>query len=72
MTQYISAREALARDLESAQAALKGAEEAYAAAERKLHEAQNISMRAYDGRAANSRNVDRITKAIAILDGEDE
>lgn len=72
MNAYISARAALERDLESAKAALTGAEEVYADAERKLHDAQRAAQRAYDGRARNSQNVDRIKRAIAALDGADE
>ncbi|UAJ78345.1 hypothetical protein IT072_13870 [Leifsonia sp. ZF2019] len=72
MTAYISAREALSRELESAKAALSGAQEVYDDAEYQLRVAQGASSRAYDARARNSRNVDRLEKAIAILDGRDE
>lgn len=68
---YISARDAILRDLESAEAALKVADSEYEQAERKLRLAQDTATRAYDGRAANSRNVDRLKEALAIIEGDD-
>ena len=70
MTAYVSARDALIRDIESAEAALTGANEFYTKAETKLHQAQGIASRAYDGRAANQRNVDRLKKALTIIEGD--
>ena len=71
MAEYITVRDAILRDLESAEAALKGANDSYAAAERKLRDAQRVASRAYDGRASNARNVDQLKKALAIIEGEE-
>ena len=70
MTAYVSTRDALIRDIESAEAALTGANEVYAAAERKLQHMQGTASRAYDGRATTQRNVDRLKKALAIIEGD--
>jgi peptidoglycan hydrolase CwlO-like protein len=73
MTEYISVRAALIRDIKSAEAALGGANEAYAEAETDLRRAQGRAERLYDGRAANQRNVDRLKKALSIIEaGNDE
>jgi hypothetical protein len=68
VAEYISARNAILREIESAQAALKGAQQSYNEEERKLHEAQRRTSSAYEGRARNQRNVDRLKKALAVLD----
>lgn len=62
--------EAVKRELESARHALRGAEEAYAEDEREARIAQDRSMRAYKGRAKNRANVDRLEKALKLLEGE--
>lgn len=64
--------EAVKRELESARHALRGAEEAYEEAAREARVAQDRSMRAYKGRARNVANVDRLTKALALLEGEND
>jgi len=71
MAEYISARDAVLRELESAEHALKGAEQSYAQAETALHSAQDRAERAWDGRATNARNVDRLKKALDVLEGTD-
>lgn len=71
MAEYISARDAVLRELESAEHALKGAEQSYAQAEAALHSAQDRASRAYDGRAKNARNVDLLKKALDILEAAD-
>ena len=70
MTAYVSVRDALIRDIESAEAALMGADQVYAEVERELRKVQNSASRAYDGRATNQRTVDRLKKALAIIEGE--
>ena len=70
MTEYVSVRDALIRDIESAEAALTGANDVYAAAERKLQHMQGTASRVYDERATTQRNVDRLKKAFAIIEGE--
>jgi peptidoglycan hydrolase CwlO-like protein len=72
MSEYISARDALIRDLESAEAALGGANKSYADVQRDLQRVQTRADHAYEGRKKNQRNVDRLKKALAILEGEDE
>lgn len=62
--------EAVKRELEGARHALRGAQEAYEKAEREERIAQDRSARAYEGRAANARNVDRLMKALALLEGK--
>jgi len=69
---YISARDALIRELESAEAALGGANRSYADVERELQRVQTRATHAYEGRAKNARNVDRLKKALAILEGDEE
>lgn len=69
--QYVSARDALIRELERAEASLKGAAESYAADERSLHEAQRRAARSYEGRAANARNVDRLRLALALIEDDE-
>ena len=70
MTEYVSVREALIRDIESAEAASTMANESYAAAERTLDQAQGSAARTYERRATRQRNVDRLKKALAIIDGD--
>ena len=70
MTAYVSVRTALIRDIASAEAALTVANESYAEAARKLSHAQTTAARAYDGRATNQRNVDRLKKALEIIEGD--
>ena len=70
MTAYVSVRDALIRDIESAEAALTGANEVYDDAQWELRQVQNYASRAYDGRAANQRNVDRLKKALSIIEGD--
>lgn len=65
------ARDAILRDLEATENALKGAQEVYAKDERSLHEAQNRAQRSYDARAEISRRVDRLRTALAIVEGDD-
>lgn len=67
-----SAKQAIRTELETAEAALRGAEESYADAQRKLIAAERASGIAYEGRARNHRNVDRLRKALAILEGEEK
>lgn len=71
MPEYISARDALIRELESAEAALAGAQAAYDEAERKSQAAFVSLQQTYDGRAANSRNVDRLKKALALIEDDE-
>lgn len=61
--------EAVKRELGSARDALRGAEEAYAKAEQQARAAVDRSSRAYEGRATNARNVERLEKALALLEG---
>lgn len=68
---YISARDAILRELESAEAALKGASQSYAEEERKLIEAQRRSQLSYEGRARNAQNVSRLKRALAIIEGDE-
>lgn len=70
MSENITVRDAILRDLESAEAALKGANKSYADAERNLRDAQQRASHAYDGRAMNQQNVDRLRKALAIIEGD--
>ena len=70
MTEYVSVRDALIRDIESAEAALTGANDVYDDAQWRSRQAQDTASRAYDGRAANQRNVDRLKKALAIIEGD--
>lgn len=70
MSEYISARDAVLRDLEAEENALKGANDVYAKDERTLHEAQNRSMRSYEARAEIARNVDRLRTALALIEGD--
>ena len=70
MTAYVSVREALIRDIESAEAALTGANDVYDDAQRKLQYAEGTASRAYDGRETNQRNVDRLKKALALIEGD--
>ena len=70
MTAYVSVRDALIRDINSAEAALTGANDVYDDAQRKSQQAQNTASRAYGGRVINQRNVDRLKKALAIIDGD--
>lgn len=72
MSGYVSARDALLRDIESAEAALQGAVERYAEVERKLHDAQRSAGIAYEARAKNVRNVFRLKRALSILDGDED
>lgn len=68
---YITARDAILCELEAAEAALKGSEAAYESTERALQEAQRRAQISYDGRAENRRNVDRLKKALAIIEGDE-
>ena len=70
MTVYVSTRDALIRDIESAEAALMGADQVYAEVERKLRQVQNSASRAYDRRAAYQRTVGRLKKALTIIEGD--
>ena len=72
MSEYVTARDAILRELESAEAALKGASEAYAKDERALHEAQRRAEAGYEGRARNAKNVARLRRALAIIEGESD
>ena len=65
-----AAIEAVKAELESARHALRGAEEAYSEAEAANLRARRRLELAYEGRAATSRNVDRLEKALALLEGE--
>ena len=64
-----SAKQAIRNELESAEAALRGAQEAYEEAQVKLQDAEFNAQRAYDGRARNARSVDRLRKALELLEG---
>jgi len=71
MAEYITARDAILRDLETAEAALKGAEEVYAQDERAAQVAQNRSMRSYDARANIRRQADRLRTALALIEDDE-
>ena len=70
MTAYISTRDALIRDIKSEEGDLIAANEFYAKAERKLHREQNVVSYLYDGLVTKRRNVDRLKKALSIIEGE--
>lgn len=72
MSEYISLRDVLIRDLEAQENALKGAESVYAADARALQDAQRKSSRSYEARAEIRRNVDRLKTALAIIEGDDK
>lgn len=63
--------DAVKRELESARHALRGAQEAYEKADRESRAAQDRAARTYEGRAASERNVGRLEKALALLEGRD-
>lgn len=71
MSEHISARDALIRDLEAQENALKDANHAYAEDKRKLHEAERAAARSYEYRAKIGRNVDRLKTALALIEGDD-
>lgn len=60
--------EAVKAELESARHALRGAEEAYAAACQAFSIAKESRHRSYEGRAANARNVERLEKVLGLLE----
>ena len=70
MTAYVSVRDALIRDIANAEAASTMANESYAAAERTLDQAQGSAARTYEGRATRQRTVDRLKKALEIIEGD--
>ena len=70
MSGYISARDALIRDLEAQENALKGANQSYAEDERNLHAAQRAAARSYENRATIGRNVERLKTALALVEGD--
>jgi hypothetical protein len=72
MSEHISLRDVLIRDLEAQENALKGANQAYAEDKRKLHEAERAAARSYENRAKIVRNVDRLKTALAIIEGDDK
>lgn len=55
-----------------AKAELGDAASEYEGAESQLHQAQKVSKIRYDARARAARRVDRIGKAIRIMEGDDE
>ena len=61
---------AVKEELEAARVALRTAEETYAKDERAAQAALSQSGRSYDARAAKARNVERLTKALATLEGK--
>ena len=67
----MTTRDAILRDIETAVAALTAANHDYAKAEKDLRQAQGVAERSYDRRAASQRNVDRLKKALAIIEGDD-
>ena len=72
MSEYISLRDVLIRDLEAQENALKGAESVHAADARALQDAQRKSSRSYEAREKIRRNVDRLKTALAIIEGDDK
>lgn len=66
-----SAIDAVKAQLEATQQALGGAEESYAKAQREADAARNRSERAYEARAKIARDVDRLTKALELLEEGD-
>ncbi len=72
MSEYISLRDVLIRDIEAQENALKGAEAVYATDARALQDAQRKSSRSYEARAEIRRNVDRLKTALAIIEGDDK
>ena len=72
MSEYISLRDVLIRDLEAQENALKGAESVYATDARALQDAQRKAHRSYEARAEIRRNVDRLKTALAIIEGDDK
>ena len=67
-----TAIDAVKAELETARHALQGAQESYAEARQKADEALKRAGRAYEGRARNARNVDRLEKALALLEEDDQ
>ena len=67
-----SSIEALKKDIEATEAALKGANEAYAKDERALHDAQRKAGRSYEARAEISRNLDALMKALELIENGGE
>lgn len=63
-----AAIEAAKAELEFARYALHGAEEAYEAACQAFSVARERRHQAYEGRAANARNVGRLERALALLE----
>lgn len=72
MSEHISARDALIRDLEAQENALKGAESVYAADSRALQTASRKSSQSYEAWAEIRRNVDRLKTALALVEGDDK
>lgn len=72
MSEYVSVRDAVLRDLEAHENALKGAESVYASDERALQDAQRKAHRSYEVRAEIRRNVDRLKTALAIIEGDEK
>ena len=73
MSEYVSVRAALLRDIEGAEAALAGANDSYRKAEVVLRQAQSRSSMCYEGLVKNQKNVERLQLALSIIKGaEDE
>jgi hypothetical protein len=67
----ITVRDALIRDLELAFADLASANRSYADVERDLQRLQTRSGHAFERKEKSQRNVDRLKKALEIIEGED-
>lgn len=63
---------AVKAELESARRALQGAEDEYAKAEQARRMAEDRAAQCYEGRARNARNVERLEKALALLEEADD
>jgi|TARA_R110000782_G_C14565500_1_gene386707 hypothetical protein len=72
MSEYVSTRAALIRDIALAKAELKTANEVYDAAEKKSEEARKVSSRAYEAHTKAKLHFDRMNRALAIIEGHEE
>lgn len=72
MSTNLNTRGMLLRDIEIAQVEMRQACDSYDAAAKKTQDAQRVSHAAYDARAAAVRKLDRLRRALAVLDGEED
>ena len=72
MSEWVSARDAIIRDIASAKSSLKIANEVYDAAKMKADEAQKVASHASEGHKKSKLHFDRLNKALAVIEGHDE